>query len=296
MKHNKLHRIAFVFFCFANPFFAFCQSDTLFPNFIDCNHGHICCRVSCPCCPESKFKSSSRDSAKIFNPFRGPNISLTNYPKNDSLTYNQYLGETIAGYTIANGWRSDTINGGFNKEMYSNPYFSSTRFEKQYKDEMVAFRYKDGKLFTGAIQDTLRVSFTPNKIAGYFYGKPYYESKELIVIFRANCVNGMIQGRGVICGLVPQYGIYNNIPLSECNFENGEIVGVCKHWDLNSIDFSINDGKIKSFESVYDYFELIKLFDVIEVTYIKGSIKWTKQTTTKRNGKIETEYQNETRK
>lgn len=293
MKSKKLPIIAIILLSFANQIDAFGQSDTLSPTLNrDCAHSHICCMVSCPCCPNSLIKSGTLDSLIIYTAFLRPDYSLTIYPMNDGLTYNQYVGETIAGYTLANGWRRDTINGGFNKEIYNNPFISSTRFEKQYKDEIVAYKYQDGKLFTGAIQDTMSVRFTPSKIAGYFNGKPYYESKELTVIFRANCINGMIEGKGVLCGIIPQYGIYNNIPLSECNFENGEIIGTCKHRDLNSIDFNIKDGKIKSFEAVYDYFELIKLFEVTEVTYIKGSVKWIKQIVTKRNGKTETKYQN----
>lgn len=230
------------------------------------------------------------DSLNIYRPI-GPDYSKTIYPTDDSLTYNQYVGETIAGYTLANGWRRDTINGGFNKEIYDNPYISSIRFEKKYRDEIISFMYKDGKLFTGVITDTLTLSFTPNKIAGYFNGKPYYESKDLIVIFRANCVSGLLQGKGVLCGLVPQYGIYNNLPLSECNFENGEIIGICKHWDLNSIDFEVRNGKIKCLEAEFDYFQLRKLLELTEISYIKGSSDWTQQTITKRNGKKETKHQ-----
>ena len=230
------------------------------------------------------------DSLKIFRPF-GPDYSKTIYPKNGSLTYNQYVGETIAGFTLADGWRRDTINGGYNKEIYDNPYVSSLRFKKQQGEEMIAYRYEKGKLFTGAIQDTLTVSFTPNKIRGYLYGNPYYESKDITIIFRANCINGLLQGKGILVGLVPQYGIYNNLPLSECQFENGEIVGVCKHWNLNSIEYEINNGKIKSLEAIHDYFELRKLMELTEMTYIKGRSDWTIQTTTNREGKKETTKQ-----
>ena len=96
----------------------------------------------------------------------------------------------------------------------------------------IAYRYENGKLYNGFVEDTLMVSFTPSKAQGHFNGKPYYISKYITIIFRANCVNGILQGRGVLCGLVPQYGIYNTIPLSECYFENGEIIGKCKHWDF----------------------------------------------------------------
>jgi hypothetical protein len=223
------------------------------------------------------------DSLRISRPF-GPDYSKTIYPINDSLTYNQYVGETIAGYTIANGWRLDSINGGFNKEIYRNPYIQDIRFVKQsFDNNSIFYRYKNGKLFTGSIADTLTVSFTTNKIAGYLYGKPHHESKDITVVFRANCVNGLLQGKGVLCGLVPQYGIYNNLPLSECNFENGEIIGICKQWDLNSVDFKIKNGKIKFLESEYDYFELREQLELTEITYVKGSADYVKYITFERD-------------
>ncbi len=123
------------------------------------------------------------------------------------------------------------------------------------------------------------------------YGKPYYESKDITLIFRANCINGILHGKGILVWLVPQYGIYNNLPLSECQFENGEIVGVCMHWNLNSIDYEINNGKIKSLEAKNDYFGLRKLMELTEMTYIKGRSDWTIQTTTNRDGKKETSKQ-----
>lgn len=233
------------------------------------------------------------DSLRIHR-LSGPDYSKTNYPKGDGLTYNPYVGETIAGYTVADGWRRDSVNGGFNKELYDNPYVDEVRFEKQYGDQLSSYRYKEGKRYTGAIADTLTVSFTPNKIAGYLYGKPYYESKDLTVLFRANCVDGLVQGRGVLCGIVPQYGIYNNLLLSECTFEDGEIVGVCTHYNLNSIDFTIYNGKIKCLEAEHDYFELKKLLETTAITYVKGSTEWTKQTTTDRNGRTKTEYPEKT--
>ncbi len=227
------------------------------------------------------------DSLKIYQSFE-PDYSKTIYPTDDSLTYNQYVGETIAGYTVADGWRRDTINGGFNKEIYSNPYIQDIRFVKQsFERSMISYRYKNGKLFTGSIEDTITVSFTPNRIVGYLYGNPYYESKDITVIFRANCFNGLLQGKAVLCGIVPQYGIYNNLPLSECNFENGEIIGVCKQWDINSVNFEIQNGRIKFLEAEYDYFELRKLLELTEIVYVKGSVDYIKYTTFERNKKTE---------
>lgn len=224
------------------------------------------------------------DSLKVYRPY-GSDYSKTIYP-NDGLTYNQYVGETIAGYTIANGWRKDTINGGFNKEIYDNPYVSSLRFEKQKGEEKIVYRYENGKLFNGRVTETITVRFTPDKIAGYLpNGQSYYESKDITVEFSADCVDGLLQGRSVLLGVVPQYGLYNKLPLSECYFENGEIVGTCKHWDLNSVDFIIRNGNIYSHEEENDYFEFRKLLELSEITYVKGSSDYIKHTIYKRNKK-----------
>lgn len=45
-----------------------------------------------------------------------PDYSKTIFPKDDGLTYHQFVGETDAGYCLANAWRRDTLNGGFNKK------------------------------------------------------------------------------------------------------------------------------------------------------------------------------------
>jgi hypothetical protein len=95
----------------------------------------------------------------------------------------------------------------------------------------------------------------------------------------------MLDGRGVMCGLTPQFGIYDNILLSACFFENGEIVVVCKHWDLNSVDFQVNDGKIRTYEAHYDYFEFRKCLDLTEGTSTKGSRDFRDQTLYRRDKK-----------
>ncbi len=163
------------------------------------------------------------DSFKIYKP-HSPDYSKTIYPKGNGITYNLYIGETIAGYTIANGWRQDSINGGFNKEIYNNPYVASNGeyvgFEKQvYDRDFVFYRYKDGKKYSGKIIDTLNLRYTPPVAVGMLYGNPYYESKNIKVIFTANFVNGLIQGVGKLTTLNLEELISN------CYFENGEIVG-----------------------------------------------------------------------
>lgn len=197
------------------------------------------------------------------------------YPM-DSLTYDQYLGEYISGSSLAEGWRRDTLNGGLNKTIYSNsPYLSGIHFYKEdlgrHSESFVAYRYDAGMLFTGRIIDTFTVSFKPNKIAGYFNGKPYYETVELTAIFRADCVNGVIEGRAVLCGRTPQFGIYDNLLLAECYFEKGEMIGECLNYDLNSVDVTISDGDIRTNFEIYDYIEFKEMLEVESLVYEKGN-------------------------
>ena len=213
------------------------------------------------------------NSTTQFNPFSS-DMNQTLYPI-DSLTYDQYVGEFIAGYTLTDGWRVDSINGGYNKQIYSNPYIRDIRFEKQGGRDMVAYRYKDGKLFTGKIEDTLTLTFTPPIVRGHLYGNPYYESENITAIFRADCINGVVQGRGVLAGNIKNLSFYKNMLLAECNFENGELIGTAKFWDINSINYDVVDKAIYIKEKIYDYLELKKLLHSTEITYAKGCAQWT---------------------
>ncbi|WP_123776137.1 hypothetical protein [Brumimicrobium aurantiacum] len=213
---------------------------------------------------------------KIFAP---PLHVRTNYPKGDGLTYNQYVGENIAGYHLANGWRKDSVNGGFNKEIYTNPYVEGISFDKKNTNQLNAYKYVDGQKYTGRVEDTFTVRFTPDKIKGYLNGKPYYESVEIKVIFRGDCVAGLMQGRGILAAEISGFGMYNNLKLAECNFENGEIVGTVKNYDLNAVETAIINGKIHNKSSTRDYFEFIKMLNLTEIEYEKGSMKWLQRTT-----------------
>ena len=164
------------------------------------------------------------DSLKIQKPF-GPDYSKTIYPKDDELTYDQYVGETIAGFSITEGWRQDSINGGFNKKIYDNPYVLSQGdyigFDKNKSSEIFKFyRYKKGRKFSGQILDTLNLSYSnPRGGSIYYFIETGYEAKNLEVIFKANCMNGLIQGNGTLSDL------NSKEILSRCNFKNGEIIG-----------------------------------------------------------------------
>lgn len=233
----------------------------------DCAHGHICCQVGCYCCPEEKKTLGSTIHPR------------TNYPKGDGLTYNQYVGENIAGYNLADGWRKDSINGGFNKEIYTNPYVEGISFDKQNAYQLNAYKYVDGKKYTGRVEDTFTVRFTPDEIKGYLNGKPYYESVDIKVIFRGDCVDGMMQGHGILAAEINGFGMYNNLKLSECTFENGEIVGTIKSYDLNAVKVAYSNGEIHNRESTRDYFEFITMLNLTEIEYEKGSMKWIQRTT-----------------
>lgn len=166
------------------------------------------------------------DSLKIAlsRQYGSPDYSKTIYPKNDGLTYNQFVGETIAGYHLANGWRKDTINGGFNKEIYRNPYVVSNGDyillkKESYDKNFIFYKYVKGKKYSGTIIDTLDLTYTPPVIRGIVSGNPYYESKNIKVIFQADCVEGLLQGKGIITKLNTKEIV------SECYFKNGEIIG-----------------------------------------------------------------------
>ncbi|MEO7522468.1 MAG: hypothetical protein ABIT58_00160, partial [Ferruginibacter sp.] len=157
-------------------------------------------------------------------PHTGPDYTKTIYPKGDTLTYNQYVGETIAGYVLASGWRKDTINGGCNKEIYGNPFVTSQAeyvgFEKQkYEGNFTFYRYQNGKKYTGKISDTLELNYTAPVASGKWNGNPYYESKRIKFIFQADCMNGSILGAGTLSVAD------SNRLISSCYFENSEITG-----------------------------------------------------------------------
>jgi len=155
----------------------------------------------------------------------GPDYSKTLYPKNDGLTYDQYIGETIAGFSIAEGWRQDSINGGFNKKIYDNPYVASQGdyigFEKNKSSGIFKFYYyKKGRKFTGKILDTLNLSYShPYRVGTYYPIETSYEKKDAKIIFKADCINGLIQGVATLSNLNSKEVI------SRCNFEKGEIIG-----------------------------------------------------------------------
>lgn len=146
-----------------------------------------------------------------------PDMTLTIYPENDGITYNQFVGETIAGFVFARGWRKDTINGGFNKEVYVNPFtcgLENNRFQKQSHDgDCDYFYYAVGKKFTGEIHDTLTSYYTGEKI-----------------VFKATCINGKLQGQGTLTTMK------KNKLIAKCYFENGEIIGECVSWDLATLE------------------------------------------------------------
>jgi len=153
-----------------------------------------------------------------------PDYSKTIFPHNDGLTYNQFVGETIAGFELASGWRTDSINGGFNKKIHRNPYIESQSdylfFNKQsFDNSFIFYRYENGRKFNGIINDTLDLTYVPPVIQGILYNNPYYESENIKVIFKANCEEGLVNGKAVLSDLT------TNKTLSEAYFEKGEIIG-----------------------------------------------------------------------
>ena len=124
--------------------------------------------------------------------------SPNNYPQ-DSLMYEEFIGENIRGYFLSDGWRKDTINGGCNKGAGDNPYLLGSLSNSKSENEQGNcrfFRYRSGKLYTGEINDTLDDG----------------------IVFQANCFRGLVQGQGVFFNP-------DGSKLSEGNFIDGEMVG-----------------------------------------------------------------------
>ena len=151
---------------------------------------------------------------KIIDSFRihvFPDLQL-DYPQADGITYNQFIGETIGGFFPADGWRTDTLNGGMNKKVHRNPYLElldRDRFIKQpYNKHYQFFLYKKGKKFSGEINDTLVSHYANRKI-----------------LFKANCMESMVQGKASLILL------NNNELLATAHFEDGELVGECINYD-----------------------------------------------------------------
>lgn len=120
------------------------------------------------------------------------------------LIYDIYFGETFTSYTLANGWRSDTVSGAYH-EIYFDPYSEKNRFEKKewgLENSYKCYYFVDGKPYTGPISDTLDPS----------YIDPEY-------VFKANCINGKVQGKGVITNLE------GTALQAKAMFVDGELVG-----------------------------------------------------------------------
>jgi hypothetical protein len=142
-------------------------------------------------------------------------IKKTNDLKRDGLTYDQFGGETVSGSRLAEGWRRDTVNGGYNKTVYDNPYLVTLdrdQLVKQGQDnDYDYFLYKNGKKYSGEIADTITSHFD-NKV----------------MIFRATCVDGMVQGKATLSFMD------NDQIIAFAFFENGEMVGECMNLDVKT--------------------------------------------------------------
>ena len=130
--------------------------------------------------------------------------------------YNEYVGSYAITYhfSLANGWREDDISGGFNKEIFYNPYinFDLNGFRKHtIGGDYQHFMYKRGKKYSGKIKEELSLMSGGEK-----------------TIFRASCIKGQLQGKGTLTNAKTGQLI------AQCTFEDGELVGECISWDLKS--------------------------------------------------------------
>ena len=124
------------------------------------------------------------------------------YP-NDGRIYNQFVGETIQGTVLADGWRSDSINYGYNKEVYQNPYNLRNDFNKRElgRDDFVYFYFREGIPIEG--HHILEQQ--------HWAGGKY--------LFEANFKDGKADGRAYFRSAL------DSSITAECSLENGEIVG-----------------------------------------------------------------------
>jgi hypothetical protein len=138
--------------------------------------------------------------------------SVTVFPKKKR-TYNEFNGNYAIkyGFRLAEGWRRDSCNGGYGKEMGDNPYidFIECQFIKtDYGSNFVYFYYKSGKSYSGRIKEKFNLLGSQQEI-----------------IFRGRCRNGKLQGKGTLTISETKEIV------AECFFENGELVGISKSWD-----------------------------------------------------------------
>ncbi|HCS19331.1 MAG TPA: hypothetical protein DIW47_02010 [Bacteroidetes bacterium] len=170
---------------------------------------------------------------------------LEYYQKHD-LIYVLETGETYSNFpSLCNGWRCDTINGGYGSKMvYSNPYDTWSTMVKYHCGSSFAYYfYKEGKRFTGKISDSVSYGGTKQ------------------IEFEANCINGMLQGKGKFYFTrsdknFPKAGEVK----SEGSFEDGEMVGEWTHYEYDHnndcfIDYKFFYVKDKAFpKKVFSFY------------------------------------------
>jgi hypothetical protein len=205
--------------------------------------------------------------------------SKSHISSGDELIYDIYEGETYREQKLANGWRRSLLYGG-NQHSYWNLYISDLNFKKD-PTQPVLYRFKDGKPFTGTVQDTTYNGMLLEETRSTRYDLPF-------VLFRANCTNGILKGKGTLSVIINNNGVFNELIISKCLFENGEIIGICKSWNINSINYTVNSGIIKISKQLTDFSELVKSLELMELTYVKGKSEWIQKTVIKTNGEKET--------
>lgn len=120
----------------------------------------------------------------------------------DGRIYNHWVGETIQGTSLANGWRTDSINYGYNKEVYQNPYYLRTDFHKRQlgRKSSQYFYYIDGKAVEGFHQildewTDKQMFFEANFIRGMAHGKAYFKSaSDSIILAEGDMEFGEVVG------------------------------------------------------------------------------------------------------
>jgi antitoxin component YwqK of YwqJK toxin-antitoxin module len=128
------------------------------------------------------------------------------YP-DDGKIYNQWLGETVEGHHLADGWRRDSINGGLHKEVYTHPYHFLGLYETDkpgnhiYHLNFQYFYYSKGKAINGyheiPVEDESNIVFACEFKSGMAHSPAAFFYLNGDTLAKGSMVNGEMIGEWV---------------------------------------------------------------------------------------------------
>lgn len=123
------------------------------------------------------------------------------------LVFNQFEGHTIKGEKLAQGWRRDSINYGYHKEIYKNPYYLRINNHKNLlgiTNDFIFYYYSDGVSING-----------------------YHEIREDDMVFYCYFKDGKANG-------LAQFRYLDGTLSAQGYIDDGEIVGEWVYYRSNS--------------------------------------------------------------